>query len=271
MSDLVKAQNMPQFNWYTRWMSLGANGTPDKLIEEGLKQPNRNQDLLREKLQRLKLQGDHRSSSAQPGSIWRRVLPLVHAPNFKSKILTQLSDVQKANGPFLFNLMGQCFQGVGLTEWTSIIAKQFPNNADRMNSNFIECIRDYLEAVARFPNIGDQLICWLRTSKKPTLMPMHKFMRRWVQFLSYLEGGYLRWTMDVPTAQEKSEQIFFAQPKAHQNKFANLNKMVPTDPLKMIAFFEQCQATNKVAGILEKIAKDKQPKGKENGSASCRT
>ncbi len=38
MSDLVKAQNMPQFNWYTCWMSLGANGTPDNLIEEGLKQ-----------------------------------------------------------------------------------------------------------------------------------------------------------------------------------------------------------------------------------------
>jgi hypothetical protein len=66
--------------------------------------------------------------------------------------------------------------------------------------------------------------------------------------------------MDVPTAQEKREQIFFAQPKVHQNKFTNLNKAVPTDPLKMIAFFEQCQATNKAAGILEKIAKDKQPK-----------
>ncbi len=66
--------------------------------------------------------------------------------------------------------------------------------------------------------------------------------------------------MDVPTAQEKSEQIFFVQPKVHQNKFADLNKTVPTDPLKMIVFFKQCQATNKVAGILEKIAKDKQLK-----------
>ncbi len=47
---------------------------------------------------------------------------------------------------------------------------------------------------------------------------------------------------------------------AHKNKFADLNKTVPTDPLKMIAFFEQCQATNKAAGVLEKIAKDKQPK-----------
>jgi hypothetical protein len=40
MSDLIKAQNTPQFNWYTRWTSLGANGTPDKLIKEVLKQPN---------------------------------------------------------------------------------------------------------------------------------------------------------------------------------------------------------------------------------------
>jgi hypothetical protein len=61
----------------------------------------------------------------------------------------------------------------------------------------------------------------------------------------------------VPTAQEKSEQIFFVQPKAHQFKFTGLNKIVPTDLLKLIAFFEQCQMANKAAGILEKIAKDK--------------
>jgi hypothetical protein len=68
-----------------------------------------------------------------------------------------------------------------------------------------------------------------------------------------------RWAL--PLAQEKSEQIFFAQPKAHQNKFADLNKIVPTNLLRMIAFFEQCQETNKAAGVLKKIAKEKkQPK-----------
>ncbi len=41
MSDLIKAQNTPQFNWYTWWTSLGADSMPDKLIEKGLKQPNR--------------------------------------------------------------------------------------------------------------------------------------------------------------------------------------------------------------------------------------
>jgi hypothetical protein len=108
--------------------------------------------------------------------------------------------------------------------------------------------------------MGNQLIRWLRTSKKPALMPMHEFTRRQVQLLSYLKGGYLRRMMDVITAQEKSEQIFFVQPKAHKNKFADLNKTIPPDPLKMIAFFEQCQATDKASGILEKITKDKQPK-----------
>ncbi len=73
--------------------------------------------------------------------------------------------------------------------------KQCPNNADCTKANFNKCIRDYLEAVAGFLNIGNQLIRWLRTSKKPALMPMHEFMWRQVQLLSYLEGGYLRQTI----------------------------------------------------------------------------
>jgi hypothetical protein len=41
MSDIIKAQVTPQFNWwYTRWTSLGADGLPDKLTKEGLKQPH---------------------------------------------------------------------------------------------------------------------------------------------------------------------------------------------------------------------------------------
>jgi hypothetical protein len=268
MSDLAKMQNPPQFNWYTHWMSLGANGTPDKLIEEGLKQTNQ-----------IKISFEKNSKESNSKEITGQVVPdqalfgaeyfLAYTlPDFNSKILTRLSDAQKANGPLLFNLMGQYFQGIGLTKWTSVIAKQCPNNADCTKADFDECVRDYLEAVAGFRNIGDQLICWPRTFKKPTLMPMHEFMQHRVQLLSYLESGYLRQTMDVPMVQEKSEQIFFAQPKAHQNKFADLNKTVPTDPLKMIAFFKQCQTTDKAAGILKKIAKDKQLKERKTAQLS---
>jgi hypothetical protein len=160
--------------------------------------------------------------------------------------------------------MGQCFQDISLTKWTSVTAKQCPEDADPTKEKFNKCIRDYLEAVAKLPNIGNQLICWLCTAKKLALMPMHEFMCRQVQLLSYLKGNYLRQTMDLPMVQEKSEQIFFAQPKAYQNKFADLNKMVPANPLRMIAFFKQCQATNKMAGVLEKIAKDKKHSKEKN-------
>jgi hypothetical protein len=40
MSDLINAQNTPQTNWYTCWMSLGADGTLDNLIKEGLMHPD---------------------------------------------------------------------------------------------------------------------------------------------------------------------------------------------------------------------------------------
>ncbi len=82
-----------RFNWYTCWMSLGADGMPDNLIKEGLKQPES--------------QGNHRTRCAWPGTIWSRVLPC------ESKVLTQLLDTQKDHDQMLFHLMAQCFQDVG--------------------------------------------------------------------------------------------------------------------------------------------------------------
>jgi hypothetical protein len=77
------------------------------------------------------------------------------------------------------------------------------------------------EAVTRLANIGDQLICWLCIAKKPVFMLIHEFMQRWTQLFSYLDNGYLHWTMELPTVQEKSKQIFFAQLKVHQYKFSD--------------------------------------------------
>jgi hypothetical protein len=75
--------------------------------------------------------------------------------------------------------------------------------------------------------------------------------------------------MKTPTVQEKSEQVFFVQPKVHQFKFVETNKTVPMDLLKLISFFKECQAANKAAGILEKIAKDKRSHKKKGGASSC--
>jgi hypothetical protein len=69
--------------------------------------------------------------------------------------------------------------------------------------------------------------------------------------------------MELSTVQEKNKKIFFEQPKAHQYKFGETNKTVLTDSLWLIAFFEQCQAANKVVGILEEIKEKKQRKEKK--------
>ncbi len=81
-----------------------------------------------------------------------------------------------------------------------------------------------------------------------------------VQLFSYLDGGYLRHSMELPTAQEKSNKIFLAQPKKHQIKIAETNKMVSMDPHWLVAFFDQCQTANKVASVLDKLKEKKQPK-----------
>ncbi len=150
---------------------MGADGMPDKLIKEGLKQPD--QIKVSFKKGTKEITGHVTPNQAQFGAEYFLAYTL---PNFKSKILTRLLDLQKDNGPLLFSLLGQCFQDIGLTERTSVVAKRCPDNADCTKANFDECIRDYLEAIAGFPNIGNQLICWLCTAKKPALMPMHKFM-----------------------------------------------------------------------------------------------
>ncbi len=183
-SDLIKAQNTPLFNWYDCWTSLVADGTPDNLIKEGLKQPDQIKIFLEKGAKEIT--GHVAPDQAQFGAEYFLAFAL---PDFKSKILTRLLDTQKDNGPMLFNLMGQCFQDVGLSKWTNISAKQCPTNVDCMKANFDECIRDYLEAVALFPNVGDQLIRWLCTTKNPTIMPMGEFMWHQVQLISYLDGG----------------------------------------------------------------------------------
>jgi hypothetical protein len=90
---------MPQFNWYTFWTSLGANGTPDNLIE-GLKQP----DCIKVSFKNgtKEITGHPAPDQARFGPEYFLTFTL---PSFKSKILTRLLDTQKDDGPTLFNLM----------------------------------------------------------------------------------------------------------------------------------------------------------------------
>ncbi len=114
--------------------------------------------------------------------------------------------------------------------------------------NFHEYIQDYLEALAGFPNIGDQLICWLCTMKKPALMPAHDFMHRWVQLMTYLEDGMLCHMMALPGNQEKLEQIFFSISLCHWQNYAETHKLLLIDLTTLACFFEQCQNADAING-----------------------
>jgi hypothetical protein len=59
------------------------------------------------------------------------------APNqarFEHKYFLVLTE----DGPTLFNLIGQCFQDVGLTEWNNVVEKRCPNDTGLAKASFKE-------------------------------------------------------------------------------------------------------------------------------------
>ncbi len=111
MFNLIKAQATPQINCYTHWTSLGANGVQDKLIEEGPKHP----DQIKISFEKgpKDITGHVMPNQAQFEP--KYFLPFMHL-DLKSTILTRLSEAKQEDNPTLFNLMGQCFQDIGLTK-----------------------------------------------------------------------------------------------------------------------------------------------------------
>jgi hypothetical protein len=70
-------------------------------------------------------------------------------------------------------------------------------------------------------------LAFLYSKEKPAFMLTHEFMQCWTQLFSYLDIGYFLQTMELPTAQEKSKQIFFVQLKAHLYKFRDEHDCLP--------------------------------------------
>ncbi len=81
---------------------------PDKIIEKGVKQP----DCIKSTFNKETKDITGLAASAWFGPEYFLASMLL---DFKSKILTQLSEAMKEDGPTLFNLMGWCFQDVHLT------------------------------------------------------------------------------------------------------------------------------------------------------------
>ncbi len=130
-----------------------------------------------------------------------------------------------------------------------------------MKANFDKCIRDYLEAVAGFPNIGNQLICWLRTAKKAcshanarvraALSAASQLPWEWLPPSNngLAHGAREEWTNLLRAAQGAPEQV------------CQLEQDGTCQPTQNDCFLWAASSNDKAAGILDKIARDKkQPK-----------
>ena len=82
-------------------------------------------------------------------------------------------------------------------------------------------------------------------------MPTHDYMRHQVKPFGYLEKGIIQTMMELSMKQEEIEQICFLVPKAHQQKQAEMHKMLPGEHVPLICFFEQCQNADCTGGILD--------------------
>ncbi len=105
--------------------------------------------------------------------------------------------------------------------------KVMPQWYQSCKSKFQRVYPRLLETVTRLSNVGNQLISWLFIAKKPVFMLLYEFMQCQTQLFSYLDNGYLHQTMKLSTAQEKSEQIFFALLKMQQYKFRDKHDCLP--------------------------------------------
>jgi hypothetical protein len=77
---------------------LGANDTPDNLIKEGLKQPDRIKISFKKGAKEIT--GHITPDQGQFGA---KYFLMFTVPDFKLKILTPLLDAQKEDGPMLLN------------------------------------------------------------------------------------------------------------------------------------------------------------------------
>ena len=98
---------------------------PDKTIKEGLKQPDQIKVLFI--VNKTDYIGVVVPDEACFGPQYYLAFTL---PDFESRILGQIPEDKQNDGNMLFMLMEQCFQGIGFTEWTNVVANRCKEASD---------------------------------------------------------------------------------------------------------------------------------------------
>ena len=89
-------------------------------------------------------------------------------------------------------------------------------------------------------------------------MTFREFLFRRQEVVGYVTKGWLRHTLDLPNQHDVAEALFDAQPKAHNDKYAETHEDVETDISKLQNFFEHKHEQDVQNGTYKRLVQDKQ-------------
>ena len=144
-------------------------------------------------------------------------------PDFVKKVLPQFTMAEREEPGFqvkCFELWGMLVQGNALTAWSMVVAEHFDTGEKKNAATAFEyAIALYLKSLVGLKYISDQVIHQLHVQMKLAMMPYCDFERCHRQLLLYVtQDNLLHRMLKIWTPQELVEQLFLAQPKAHQAK-----------------------------------------------------
>lgn len=247
MSDLLKVMSRHQFNWTTSRPLWDPAGYQIE-CKDGLKKPDWIKIIVT-----MNRKEFTRTVVPEQAHVSPEFFIHTDTSQLWVKVVLHLSANKQCGMPTLFPLMEWCFQEIWLTEWKNVISAYCQDEENRMFKNFVKCQQNYVEALAGFPNIDNQLILWFHMAWNLALNPMHNYMRWWVQLFGYLKMRLLWVLMELPMKQENIKQIFLDAKKASTTACWDAQDP-PGWPHTTHLFLEQGQNADPESDVLNQLA-----------------
>lgn len=271
MANLLKAVAMPVFGNYAPW-ELRLKAPADDV--EGGKMPEQPDQI---KIQYLVPVA---GSSHKTKDMTAYIVPdqghhveyalCYTLVQLETNCLQRLDENQRRNGKMLFHLTPMILQGPALSIWKQVLEDlELPDKEeDYTHDLWVKGITLYLEGVAGIKYLKDVAIRFSLNSKKTAEMPPPQFFRRRSMIQGYINGGFLRGNLAIPTQRQLNEAAFLAMPRPWQEKFAETHDEVPEDQQVLIAAFSSYHAADVRNGVLAKIKEDKKDGGRRQRTSA---
>ena len=265
MSDLLESIDNSPVGVYPTWTRLGEYGMPKVDPAESMKQPDKIKITYtmngRRDPDKNHISSGNYSAVPDKGELGCEYLVHFTLPGLIDIFQGFVSTVDHAHnheyeefGKQMFAITPECLQGDALTTWQAVCSdNNFNEEANKTKANWKIAVQLYLEQIQAVRYIGNFILRWLASAKKPAHMKSQKWVARRNQLYHYVTDGYFRVTISQPNEQERAEQYFLSHPKAHQQRYARDNNEVKNDISELTNFFHQCHEADKKDGTYEKL------------------